>query len=153
MGDTPKVGELIEHDLTPANTSLVDAGETVCLLVTDSDDETGVYGGYAFLPGGAGMPYVRVDPDAPEPAPVGITSETPTLSDLVEKVKGDKEFVEFLAWKDAQAAAQTEPPEDSAPMPEPNEPPAPEPTPDNTPGNPPFSSGDQPPAQTETGQE
>lgn len=146
MGDTPKVGELIEHDLTPANTSLVDAGETVPLLVTDSDPDTGVYGGYAFLPGGAGMPYVRVDPDAPEPGPVGITTATPTLSDLVEEVKGDKEFIEFLAWKDAQAAAQAESKQDSAPMPEP----APEDVPP-APGD--QSPTPEVPTSSQTGQE
>lgn len=142
--DTPKVGDLTEYELTPADTTLVDAGETVTVMVTDADQETGIFGGYAFLPGGAGIPYVRVDPSAPEPVAPGITSAQPTLSDLVDKVKNDSEFVEFLAWKDAQAAAQA--PQDDAP----EDPAPPAPVPDSTapaatfdPGTPPASSTQQ----------
>lgn len=122
MSDTleaPTVGSVIEYSITPADTSLIDAGETVPFMVTESNPDTGVYGGYAFLPGGAGIPFVRVDPTAPAPTPV--PSASPTLADLVNEVKGDQEFMEFLAWKDSQK---------STPTPTPTPDPEPEPTPE-----------------------
>lgn len=55
-----------DADATALGLSLGD-DEHAPMIVTAVDGETGVYGGYVFLPGGGGIQYRTVDPNTPEP--------------------------------------------------------------------------------------
>lgn len=106
-------GEVIDYEITASDITALNAsvtpGETVQMLVsevtTEEDGtESGVYGGYLFLPGGAGVTYLRVDPSAPATAPAE-TSSAPSMDAIMAEVKSDPGFMEFLEWKANKDAA------------------------------------------------